>query len=355
MKIALMSGAYVNAGDFLIEQRSQRLLEKFIEEAEVQVLKRNVPYDDKIDELNQFDLIVFGGGPGYQKNMYPDKMPFVSELRKLETSVAIMGWGWKGKSILEKELYRMSLSEQMKNFLGFVESQGLPLGCRDWYTLRFLKNQGINNVMMTGCPAWYDLDCVEDLHVNKGNIEKDDMNICISDAAFKFNKILMKPLIVFLREKYPTASMQLVFHRGITGEDMYLIEPEFLKQYRLTYRDISGSAEGFAVYDDCDLHIGFRVHAHIYNLSRGNVSVLLNEDARGNGVNAALGIMNINLKVTRSLISRNEEFLVKTVDDYLQYIVETNYLQYDNACSNIRFYYRTMQEYLKGLEEDIAR
>lgn len=47
MKIALMSGAYVNAGDFLIEQRSKKLLETNILDAEVDVLKRNVSYDDK--------------------------------------------------------------------------------------------------------------------------------------------------------------------------------------------------------------------------------------------------------------------------------------------------------------------
>ena len=64
MKLALMSGAFVNAGDFLIEDRCKALLEKFVPNAEVDVLKRNVSYDDKIDCLNSYDALIFGGGAG---------------------------------------------------------------------------------------------------------------------------------------------------------------------------------------------------------------------------------------------------------------------------------------------------
>lgn len=67
MKIALLSGAFVNAGDFLIEQRSKVLLETNIPNVQVDVLKRNRCYDDKIDMLNGYDMIVFGGGMGAER------------------------------------------------------------------------------------------------------------------------------------------------------------------------------------------------------------------------------------------------------------------------------------------------
>ena len=67
MKIVLMSGAYVNAGDFLIEQRCLRLLEKYLPKAQVDVWKRNISCEGRLEELRAYDLIVFGGGPGYQK------------------------------------------------------------------------------------------------------------------------------------------------------------------------------------------------------------------------------------------------------------------------------------------------
>lgn len=355
MKIALMSGAYVNAGDFLIESRVKLLLERFLEGADVHILKRNIKYDNKIDELNSYDLIVFGGGPGYRKNIYPQSIPFISDLQTLHTPVVLLGWGWKGKAATGKYLYNLTFSEQTKTFLKFIESGGMPFGCRDWYTAHFLKNQGFNHTVMTGCPAWYDLCHIEHLKVNK--IWKSEVAspfICISDPAYASNLPIMKPLIIYLREKYPDANIKMVLHRGLDKKDM-LLQHDFLEKYNITYTDISGSVKGFDIYNECDLHIGFRVHAHIYNLSRGNISVLLNEDVRGAGVNDALGIQNIYLKpygrILHRKIARGEiDMLMKTIEDYLQYISDTECLQYKNACENMRFYYLTMQKFIKDLK-----
>ena len=69
MRIALMSVAYKNSGDFLIEARSKALLEYCLDDVKIDVFKRDISYDDKVEELNKYDLIVFGGGPGFQKNI----------------------------------------------------------------------------------------------------------------------------------------------------------------------------------------------------------------------------------------------------------------------------------------------
>jgi len=44
-----------------------------------------------------------------------------------------------------------------------------------------------------------------------------------------------------------------------------------------------------ALYDLTDLHVGYRVHAHIYSLSQQSASILINEDTRGVGQVTALG------------------------------------------------------------------
>lgn len=354
MKIALMSGAYVNAGDFLIEKRCKILLEKNIKDAHIDVFKRNVSYDNRIEELNQYDLIVIGGGPGYQKNMYPDEMPFVSNLNEVKVPVTILGWGGAGTICTERSLYKYEFSSQMLEFLNYIDKQNSILGCRDWYAVRFLKNHGLKNLMMTGCPAWYDLEKIETLTKPKNVLEKDDLNICVSDAAAPRNKELIKDLLMFLRKKYPKAKIQMVFHRCITEIDKKLIEDEFMQRNSIKPIEITGSADGFCVYDACDIHIGFRVHAHIYNLSRGNASILINEDMRGMGVNDALGLRNINLGTRRKFNRIGVRDMIKAVDDYLCYISETDYRPYKNASENIQFYYNEMQNYLRLLEGGIC-
>lgn len=207
---------------------------------------------------------------------------------------------------------------------------------------------------MTGCPAWYDLDFVGRLHVDRKQAKSDAPYICISDAAFQSHKWMLPLLAAHLRRKYPKAEILLVFHRGMEGRGEALESNLFLEKYRLGCKDISGSAEGFSVYDACDFHIGFRVHAHIYSLSRGKVSVLINEDARGNGVNDALGIQNICLpaqgRLSRAALPRkNMRALLKAVDDYLEYLSDTDYLQYEHACSNIQYYYERMVKFVWNL------
>lgn len=94
MKIALMSGAFVNAGDFLIEKRCVEVLKENVQGAEISILKRNMGYNAWLDEFNNnYDLIVFGGGPGFQRNLYPERMPFLTDMARLKTPLCNYGVG----------------------------------------------------------------------------------------------------------------------------------------------------------------------------------------------------------------------------------------------------------------------
>jgi hypothetical protein len=54
--------------------------------------------------------------------------------------------------------------------------------------------------------------------------------------------------------------------------------------------DISGSAENLvSYYSEVDLHIGFRVHAHIYMCSTNRLSMLVTEDGRGKALRDVIG------------------------------------------------------------------
>lgn len=355
MKIAMMSGALVNAGDFLIEHRSKALLEKFVPNAVVRSFKTNLSYDDAVDELNEYDLIVFAGGP-FSLTEYSKHVPFVKNLTRLQVPVTIMGQGWYGKTISEKELYHRFFCPRTKEVFNFIAENSVPLGCRDWYTVHFLKSQGYHNTMMTGCPAWYDLDYIDGLCVNKPLDSNNFPYICISDTARGVPMTIpfMKAIAIYLRGKYPESSIQMVFHRLLEGKEE-LIESGFLEKYNLRYTEISGSVEGLSIYDNCSLHIGFRVHAHIYNLSRGNISILINEDARGVGVNDALGIRNITLRpfseiAETGILPQELDDFIKLIDDYIEYIISSDFLQYRIACSNIQFYFKRMQQFIRKLE-----
>ncbi|MCI6783020.1 MAG: hypothetical protein MR594_05225 [Lachnospiraceae bacterium] len=62
MKIALLHGAIINAGDFLIKNRAIALLKYFYPDSEIVEYYRNQSLEEKLPEINACDILVFAGG-----------------------------------------------------------------------------------------------------------------------------------------------------------------------------------------------------------------------------------------------------------------------------------------------------
>jgi len=357
--VLYMSGATVNAGDFLIEKRAKALINRFAPNVALTSLNRvKIDYSDRIDYLNSFDAILFAGGPIYQPSIYPNAIPFVSNLNDITKPVFFIGGGAKS------DIYRSVMSENTKAFFRLGNKKGVPLGCRDVLTYRFLKHQGFENILVTGCPAWYSLQDIDNtkfsVHHN-GDIKK----ICVSEPGREDNVMFLKPLLKHLREIYPNAEIHLVNHRE-TKVGVSALK-NGLNSVGVEITDISGSSEGFSIYDDCDLHVGFRVHAHIYNLSKRNLSILFNEDIRGCGVNHALGLENINLTIESYsklklfgnfyLMRMNRinktDVICRMFDDYIEFEEKRHYVGYLNAFKNMKDYYCVMGQHIKDIEQAI--
>ena len=127
--------------------------------------------------------------------------------------------------------------------------------------------------------------------------------------------------------------------------------------------DISSGAEGFSVYDDCDLHVGYRVHAHIYNISIRHRSILIEEDGRGAGVNAALQLPRIcayndywqpgsgRLRKLYVKSGRNiNPNVVKELGVWLDIQRDTGWEYLENAMKLTKRYFGLMTEYVRQLE-----
>lgn len=241
-----------------------------------------------------------------------------------------------------------------------VDKDGLGLGCRDLFTVRSLQKDNLNNLHMTGCPAWYDLD-----YIDKSSFRHDSQikSIYISDPANLSNTIYIAPIITLLKEKFPGANIRFIFHRGIQKSVVSIID----KFSDVSYVDISGSSEGFRIYDKCDLHVGFRVHAHIYNLSIRNKTILIEEDGRGTGVDESLGLVSIkafsdltfprliNLKDIykifrhRPIILQNEH-LIDELSLYIDCLCQTDFQYIRNAFILQRQYFTNMISFIKKIK-----
>lgn len=371
MNIILLSGAIKNAGDYLIVQRSKDLLKQAYPESTIEVVSRKCSLQNQLDKLNQADVLVFGGGPSYCKGLYPNDIPLVNDLNQIKTKMFFLGAGWYGQSTDLKEIYKYKFNDSSLRLLKRVESDSKILGCRDWYSVKVLNANGIPSAIMTGCPAWYNLDFIDK---TKLFCSKTIKRILVSDPADMrlFGSQSME-LVKYLIKKFPDAAIEYVFHRGISKDNLsskiqvpYVEKTQnALQSMGVPFYDISYGYEGFHKYDKCDLHIGHRVHAHIYNLSIRNRSILFEEDARGAGVNEALGMWSIKaydkkiysssgnfMKVYNKLVGygSTNPYAVKELDMYIDYLLDNNELIYENVFHNMRQYYQIMLDHIKSIQ-----
>ncbi len=374
MKIALLSGADKNAGDFLIVQRAVELLASCIEGCVIEIYRRNEALDPFLDEINKCDCIVLAGGPGYVEDIYPGRFPLVDDLNRLIPPIFALGMGGYG---LTSEVVPLAFTSQSKQLLAKIEDAGYGLGCRDALTLSILESSGVNGGILTGCPAWYDV-----AKATKASFEgiasiADVERIAISDPAVISNIPLAKKLVAYVEDKFENARISFIFHRGWTADafsDRFTASRQaelrrWLERRGVEAFDIAYSSTGFSVYDECDLHIGFRVHAHIYCLSQRYPTFLVEEDARGYGVDDTLGLPHIALpplrgiqKANAALAARtrllagrlphgNGQAVIKQLDEAVDHQLRTGFAAYRDAAKTMVDMYGRMTAHIKRIEE----
>lgn len=369
MRINLLGGAIENAGDFLIEERTKNLLRANIPNVTINRISRAwVNLSSKIEELNDCDCILFAGGPLFSKDIYPRGIPFVDNLSDIVKPIFFLGGGLGNLGLFsEREIYKKQyFTPFTKQFLNKSVNSGFSIGCRDLLTYRMFLSQGYKSVIMTGCPAWYDLENINTVKKTKHHNCK--FKICVSDPANKDNIPLLIDLLIYLREKYPESDLSFIIHRETKDEYVKLIEENFFEHLNISVKSIAGSSEGFSVYDNCDMHIGFRLHSHIYNLSKRNISFLFNEDIRGGGFQNTVGLESINIErfqnqnrekhlwrrfylTLKPAISSylDSTFFINKLDILIQESMNCNYENFERAYLFMKNTYSAMQEHIAQL------
>jgi hypothetical protein len=324
---------------------------------------------DNLIEINSCDLLVIAGGPVYSHNVYPVQIPFVKNLSDIKVPIFAMGLGWYASGH-QSIRYDYDFSKSTLSLLKRIENDGYPLGCRDFNSVCVLKKAGILNTKLTGCAAYFDIGKLTNVVPYSGG----GKGILISDPALAANYNLSIELCKYLRKKFPNKEITFVFHRGTFADKYTYISAakrlqkllQQLDNIGIKYSDIAYGVDGFNMYDNCDLHIGFRVHAHIYALSQKRPSILIEEDLRGDGANDLLGLMHIKAdrpifdlirnrylrKIYKSnlLFAASNATSLKYVNSLLEYYQEAGFEQFEWVNKRIEYYFNQMIGHLKSIK-----
>jgi Polysaccharide pyruvyl transferase len=289
-RLVALHGAMKNVGDFLIRERALALIRHVRPEHEIVLHPRWEALDDAL--LAGAEAVVLCGGPGLREDFYPETFRMVPDLRALRIPVLPLALGWSGQPADHPE--RFAFDDGSREALSAILQTVGWGSVRDDVSLGIVERSGVGAFRRTGCAAWYDLPSLGTpvrLPAKVGTL------VFTPPAASRRLFAESLRLMRLLRSRYKDADRFCVFHRGLRA-DRFTSKKESAAVLSLAAAatalgfkvvDAAFDLERIAFYRDADLHVGYRVHAHLAFVSYRRPTLLVAEDGRGLGQAETLG------------------------------------------------------------------
>ncbi len=216
------------------------------------------------------DFIIFAC-LAIRENMGTNEYPFINEILNSSIPFGIMSSG-TALNPYDTDILN-TFPESTTHLLEKLNKKAVFFNTRGVLTQSFCENLNLNNVSFAGDIAFYDTRFDHREFQSLDSIK----SIVISDPHYPsiFKNSYIR-LIKTIRKEYPNASITTLFH-GINPIIEQICKEERIPFIKI-YEDI---VNGLDKYDDYDMHIGFRVHAHVSMLKRRKPSYLIEQDGRG--------------------------------------------------------------------------
>jgi hypothetical protein len=374
----ILTGSKNNAGDYFIKYRAKQLFQALRPDRTIIDYDAWKPFTLKqLEEVNSSKALILMGGPALQSKMRPNIYRMVDELDKIRVPIIAMGIGWKSAEGDWNATHSYKLSDESIELLRRIDNSGYLSSVRDYSTLNTLFGKGFNKYMMTGCPALYELDYINKPPSFPHTLKKISFSMgarfAHSPAMYRSTQLLLGKFQKYFADK----TFRVVFHHSVSREYLRTDDSNqkfwkahqnminWLEKQGIPYVDISGSAENLINHyaGEC-LHIGFRVHAHIFMNSVSKPTILLNEDGRGKALRDVIGgfsldsyiLKNNNLpcKVLRKLripveMYGTNEYLSEDLITQLDYELKNYYPRLSLSRHAIDRHYKMMKAFLEQL------
>lgn len=241
-------------------------------DVDIKIIWREANWNDVKSDFIVADVIIFAC-LAIRPHMDSKEYPYLSELLALNLPLAVISAGTAlNVSSTSKTLFDY-VSEDTKYLLKELAKQTIFFSTRGYLTQTFCKKIGMCNTHFSGDIAFFNENKEIKRFPNNKNIKK----IVISDPHYASDYLSSFNILVEgIKGLFPGAQIVIALH----GNDQTILNYAIEKNIR--YECIfENKNEGLSIYDKADLHVGYRVHAHVSSLKRGMYSYLLEQDGRG--------------------------------------------------------------------------
>lgn len=330
-----------NVGDHLITHSLIQMLKRRLPAFSPKVLFREEVLDGYADGSVRSII-----APGFSvlDETYPKLFGLYSDSARLRNFYPI-GCSFQHTLPSFSAFDQHSYGEQTSNFLRLVVSRSGPLLCRDQLIVDMLLRNGIDAVY-SGDLAIYDEARINTRFAAPGNIASIVFTIQHHDRFDSQSLDLLR----LIKERFGKARLFIAFHSKPNKRSLKI--SAFAAGLGFETLLLSGDVENLGVYDEIDLHIGYRLHGHIAFLRRRKPSVLLVEDARSFGLANTTGT-HVGCFDTLSMVTMlGDESVPERVMEYVEAQIGNGFSDYPSVFD---FVDTTYKKVIEPYFDDLAR
>lgn len=265
-----------NVGDALISTATSEFLAHHDPEATIENIWRAATKEDARKAIHDSDHIVFACLT-IRGNM-PKVYSFIEDIIESGKPFSIIAAG-TALEMSRNMLVQKDFTEEDKRIIRDVAAKAKVFSTRGFLTQRFLEDHNIRSAKYAGDVAF---GVSGKKFQKKSNIRK----ILVSDPHYAGRFLeAFQQLVKGLSDLFPDAEITCARH-GVNGnieETCAALGIPVLPLYE-------GVDSLRHAYEECDLHVGFRLHGHVTALNCGKPSYLLEQDGRGADYGLSLGL-----------------------------------------------------------------
>lgn len=269
-----------NVGDKLLEEQVKKLIERETGVDEFNTVFRSEDFSSRINKLNESDAIIL---PAFalREPIHPDTYRLTEDIDSIKTPIIPLAANWSGYPGDKVQNENRKYSAETVKFIEKLDNQDSlsHLTTRDVYTKNILQRHGFKDAELVGDLGWYH----EDYLGREMRTPEEINDIVITTPHHSHYIPQAAKLMDMLDEEFSDAKITVSFHSSLSESDRELRQMAEDRGFEIVLA--SHDTENIEFYDECDLHVGYRLHGHISFLRRRLPSVLIGEDGRGNGFN----------------------------------------------------------------------
>lgn len=267
-----------NVGDALITHSCRQLIREAKGNLSVTSMFRGTDLSEHLSYVNNARAILMPG-LALRRDTWPEIYRLTDPLERLNAPLIGVGAGSKRATTSLADLHLAKLDKGSRTLLDRVVADTGTVACRDLATQLELVGAGYPTTLVGDC-ALYDPDLIGTAPIVPTMLRR------IAFTAPRRPPLYQQAMgiLSMLQTCWPQAEI-LLFRHGVPNATEQRVEDAC----GLKVVDVSGDdVTRLDAYQETDLHIGYRVHAHLYRLRTRRPSLLIEEDSRATGFNRML-------------------------------------------------------------------